>query len=129
MALFNTPLNPQPNHAERAVRTGLAMKALLTDFHASISPDECLHFGMGIHTGEAVVGNVGSRVRKDYSAIGDAVNLAKRLQEGAKAGQLVMSGATYACVKDWVTVRPMPSTRVKGRETLVEIYEVLGIKE
>lgn len=128
MALFNTPLNPQEDHVERCVHTALMIKELMLAYHADLPEDRRLHFGTGLHTGEAVVGNVGSHLRKDYSAIGDAVNMAKRVQESAKPGQILISEDVYLQVKDWVVVEPLPLMRVKGRQALEQIYELLGKK-
>jgi class 3 adenylate cyclase len=128
MALFNTPLNPQADHIERCIHTALMVKELMLAYHADLPEARQLHFGTGLHTGEAVVGNVGSHLRKDYSAIGDAVNMAKRVQEMAKPGQILISQDVYAQVKDWVIAEPLPPTKVKGRQTLEQIYELLGKK-
>jgi PAS domain S-box-containing protein len=127
MALFNTPLNPQEDHVERAIRTALMIREKLAQYHASLPQDRRLCFGTGIHVGEAVVGNVGSVMRKDYSAIGDAVNLAKRIQENARPSQILLSSAAYEAVKEWVMVRPLNPMRVKGRTALEQIYELHGV--
>ncbi|HRQ41814.1 MAG TPA: adenylate/guanylate cyclase domain-containing protein [Chloroflexota bacterium] len=128
MALYNTPLNPQRRHAERAVRTALMIQENMRAYLAEIPEDRRLHFGVGVHTGEAVVGNVGSSLRKDYSAIGDAVNLAKRVQENAGGDEVLLSSATYELVKDWVEAEPLEPIRVKGRQTLEQIYRLQGTK-
>ncbi|RMG89686.1 MAG: adenylate/guanylate cyclase domain-containing protein [Chloroflexi bacterium] len=128
MALFNTPLNPQENHVERAVRTAMMIQEGMAAYHAVLPEDRRLYFGIGVHTGEAVVGNVGSNLRKDYSAIGDAVNLAKRLQELAKPGQIIISDEVYAQIQSWADVRPLPPTQVKGRQSLEQLYELIGEK-
>ncbi|MBX3055743.1 MAG: GAF domain-containing protein [Anaerolineae bacterium] len=129
MALYNTPLNPQRRHAERAVRTALMIQENMRAYLAEIPEDRRLHFGVGVHTGEAVVGNVGSSLRKDYSAIGDAVNLAKRVQENAGGDEVLLSSATYELVKDWVVAEAMEPIRVKGRQTLEQIYRLQGTKQ
>ncbi len=126
MALFNTPLNPQEDHQQRAVRASLMIQQKMKTYHAQLPEDRRLFFGIGVHTGEAVIGNVGSALRKDYSAIGDAVNMAKRLQEMAKPGQLLISADTYAGVKNLVASKQLPLTRVKGRQALEQIYEITG---
>jgi adenylate cyclase len=128
MALFNTPLNPQENHTERAVRTALSLRDGLADFHANLPEDQRLYMGTGIHVGDAVVGNIGSQLRKDYSALGDAVNLAKRLQEIAKPGQILISGGTYEQVADWVEVIALEPIQVKGRQALEQVYDLVGTK-
>ncbi len=126
MALYNTPLNPQDNHAERAIRTALMIHQKMKPYLAGLPEDRRLHFGIGVHTGEAVVGNVGSSLRKDYSAIGDAVNLSKRIQENAKADEILISSSTYEQVKAWVEVEPLELMKVKGRQTPEQIYRLVG---
>jgi adenylate cyclase len=129
MALFNTPLNPQEDHVARAIRTALQIQRNMVAYHEGMPEEKRLYFGTGIHVGEAVVGNVGSALRKDYSAIGDAVNLAKRVQETARPGQILLSSAAYERVKEWVIVEPMNPMRVKGRQTLEQIYELKGMRD
>lgn len=129
MALFNTPLNPQERHAERAIRTALLIQARMVAYHADSTQQRQLHFGIGIHTGEAVVGNVGSHLRKDYSAIGDAVNLAKRLQENAAPDQIIISQAVYDAVKGQVAVEALTPMQVKGRQALEQIYLLHGLAD
>jgi len=128
MALFNTPLNPQMDHEERAVRAGLMILDTMKTYHAQLPVDKRLYFGLGVHTGVAVIGNVGSASRKDYSAIGDAVNMAKRLQEIAKHGQLLISADTYERVKGFVVAEPLPLMQVKGRQALEQLYSVTSCK-
>ncbi len=122
MVLFNTPLNPQADHAARAVKSAQAMQQALAAYHARIPLEHRLSFGIGIHTGEAVVGNVGGPFRQDYSAIGDAVNLAKRLQELAQPGQVLISSPVYAAVAAWAQVEALPPMQVKGRRSVEQIY-------
>ena len=128
MALYNTPLNPQEDHVERAIRTALMIQNNMIAHHMDMPADKRLYFGTGIHVGEAVVGNVGSALRKDYSAIGDAVNLAKRVQETARPGQILLSSEAYERARDWVIVEAMNPMRVKGRMALEQIYELIGLK-
>jgi len=126
MALYNTPLNPQRDHAERAIQTALMIQENMDAYLSELPEDRQLHFGIGIHTGEAVVGNVGSSLRKDYSAIGDAVNLAKRIQESASGDEVLLSSATYDLVKDLVVVDALEPIQVKGRQALEQIYRLKG---
>lgn len=129
MAEFNTTLNPQLDHVERAVRTAWMMQEQLTAYHDELPEAHRLHFGIGLHVGEAVVGNVGTHFRKDYSVLGDAVNLAKRLQELASSNQVIISDAIYQAVRSWVEVESMGEQMVKGRKTPVKVYRLVGIRE
>ncbi len=128
MALFNTPLNPQEDHVQRALRTALMIQRMTKAYRENLRPEKRLHFGVGVHTGIAVTGNVGSDLRKDYSAIGDAVTLAKRLQEIAQPDQIIISQSTYAQVKDWVEVDKLEPVQVKGRQSREEIYSLKALK-
>ncbi len=85
--------------------------------------------GVGITVGEAVVGNVGTAELFNYTAIGDVVNLAKRLQENASRGQILLNGSAYARVKDAVECRALPPILVKGRETVEQVYEVVRLRD
>jgi adenylate cyclase len=132
MALFNTP-DPQPDHTLRAVKAALDMQArLATHQHAggrdSLGrPD--LSFGVAITVGEAVVGNVGTPELFNYTAIGDVVNLAKRLQERAAPGQILLNQTAYERVQAQVRCRPLALLQVKGRAAFEQVYEVLGLAE
>jgi len=86
MAIFNAPL-PQPDHPLRAVRAALRIQQATAEMHAHTPPDEQLKFGVGITTGYAVVGNIGSTTQHTYTAIGDIVNLAYVLQSHANPGR------------------------------------------
>jgi adenylate cyclase len=127
MALYNTPLRPQADHALRAVRSAWSMLGDIRAYHETVSGSDRLTFGIGVHTGDAVVGNVGSPERLDYTAMGDSVNLAKRLQEIAKPMQLILSDSTYELVKDRVTVNELEPIQVKGRTQFTKVYELVRV--
>jgi adenylate cyclase len=128
MAHFGTPLRPIADHALQAVRTAWAIKQKMDEYHKSVPPADRLSYGMGVNTGEAVVGNVGGEDQMEYTPIGDAVNLAKRLQESAKPGQILLSQSTYEEVKDHVKVNTLQPIQVKGRTAFEQVYELVGIK-
>jgi len=125
MAFFNAP-EPQPDHALRAVRAAQAMQdAILA--HRQRHPHETpISYGIGIHTGEAVVGNIGAQVM-NYTVIGDAVNVAQRLQAGAAAGQILLSERTYQLVQDCVAVTMLGPLAVKGRSEPVHVCLLEGL--
>ena len=129
MAIFNAPL-PQPDHATRAVRAAWAMRAALQRHHAALPADaESVHYGIGVHTGLAVVGNIGSRERlQNYTAIGDAVNIAQRLQSGA-ADQIILSAATYATVAPEIVAHALDPLVVKGKTLPLQVYQLDGLRD
>ena len=129
MAHFGTPLLPIEDHAWRAVLTAWRVQQVIKDYHASIPEEDRLCFGIGINTGEAVAGNVGGEEQMDYTLIGDAVNLSRRLQENAGPNQILLGKATYELVKSQVKVEVLDRVQVKGRTAVEQVYSVLGIIE
>jgi len=127
MAWFNAPL-PQPDHTLRAVRAALALKAAVEALHAELPPEGHLSFGVGIHYGEAVLGWIGTEKRLEFTAIGDSVNTAKRIQENAAKGQILISREAYQQVKESVEARPYAPLHVKGKAEPVEVFELIGVK-
>ncbi len=127
MAIFNAP-EQQPDHTMRAVRAALNMRYDIMALHEVMEPQYQLSFGMAINVGEAVVGLVGTKMRLDYTAIGDTINTAKRLQENAKAGQVLLSETAYEQVKDKVIAVQLEPLKVKGRAQPVQIYELQDIR-
>jgi adenylate cyclase len=130
MALFGAPLDA-PDHAARAVRAALAATAvgerIAAELRAAGRPR--LRTRIGVHSGRAVVGNMGSRQRFDYTAIGDTVNLASRLEGANKAfgtGCLV-SEATWALACDAVLGREVGLVAVVGREAPIRVFEPLAV--
>jgi adenylate cyclase len=90
-----------------------------------------IHFGrtrIGLHSGAAVVGNVGGQRRFDYTAIGDVVNTASRLCSVAGAGEILISSSTYELVKDYFEAQELSPTQVKGKAQALQVYRVLGEK-
>ena len=128
MAWFNAPI-PQPDHTLRAVKAALGIKAGIEALHQRLPVDAHLSFGVGIHYGEAVLGVVGTENRIDYTAIGDSVNTAKRIQENSAAGQILISAEAYQNVKDSVEASQIGPVQVKGKSEPVVCYEVHGLKE
>jgi adenylate cyclase len=127
MAFFGNP-EPQPDHAKRAVLMALEMQEAIARLNTQWAAQgrRTIGVGMGINTGEVTVGNLGSKDFLDYTVIGDAVNLACRLEQNAKPGEILITRATYEDVKDVVQVEPLEPIRVKGKSEPVPIYRVVG---
>lgn len=131
MAFWNAPLE-QPDHALLAVRAAVHMQRRINfnraewEFHGM--PD--LAAGIGISTGEAVVGYVGTGERMQYTAIGAHVNLAARLEGLTKevGAGIIISASTHAQVADAVEARPLGPRRVRGFSEPIEVYEVLELR-
>lgn len=127
MSIFGAPIE-QKDHPERAVRAALQMQKESVKLAEGLQEryGRSVSFGIGLNSGPAVVGNIGSHDRLDYTAIGDTVNLAARLESNAKPGQILLSKETYERVKAIFKVTPLEPIKVKGKEKLVEIYQVEG---
>ena len=126
MAWFNAPI-PQPDHTLCAVRAALVIQESTHRLHAELPAEAHLSFGIGIHYGEAVLGLIGTEKRIEYTAIGDSVNTAKRIQENAAQNQILISKDAYERVKQQVKARPYTPLMVKGKRDQIEVYEILGL--
>jgi class 3 adenylate cyclase/DNA-binding NarL/FixJ family response regulator len=126
MAIFNAPL-PQSDYVLRAVQAGLGMQQAIFAYN-SRAAGPALSFGIGIHTGQAVVGNIGTVQQMNYTAIGDTINLAKRLQENATEGQILLSQAADEAVQGVVAVEDLGLLTVKGRTAAEHVYQLMGIR-
>lgn len=127
MAWYNAPI-PQPDHAARAVLTALAIRSAIEKLQISLPVESRLSFGVGIHYGEAVLGLVGTEKRLEYTAIGDCVNTAKRIQENSLPGQILISAEVYQLVADLVKALPVAPVQAKGKSQPIEVYEVIGLQ-
>ena len=121
MAIFNAG-GDQPDHAERAARTGLSIVA-------AGKPVATAHprwpvFRIGVNTGPAVVGVVGADARRSFSAIGDSINTAARLMAAGEPGQVVIGKATWDALGDDRAGEPLGALRVKGKSDLVEAWRL-----
>ena len=133
MALFGTPV-ALPNPALSACKTALQMRERLTKLQQKWREEgrEDFDIGIGINTGQAVVGNLGSEQIFDYTAIGDTINLGARLEainkEYDTTHHIIISEFTYAQVENLVQARYLDEVKVKGKDNAVKIYELMGIK-
>lgn len=128
MALFNVP-SALPDHASMAVRAALQMRRQL--LRKNQLHEVRMNIRVGIHTGEAVVGNIGTPRLMNYTAIGEAVNLAKRLEESSEPGQILLSAATrnllnFQCLDvDTIQVTALGQRKFKGFEKPEDIYAII----
>lgn len=133
MALYGTPVE-LPNSALSACKTALQMREKLTELQLKWREEgrEDFEIGIGINTGMAVVGNLGSEQIFDYTAIGDTINLGARLEainkEYNTAKHIIISEFTLEKVQDLVDVEYLDEVKVKGKNNAVKIYALLGIK-
>jgi class 3 adenylate cyclase len=123
MAFYGAPM-VQRDHPLRAVQTALGMQGVFADLAAAEPRLLGLGLGVGLHSGEATVGNVGTEKVMDYTVIGDVVNVAKRLTEEAAAGEILMSEATYSLVADIVEAEALGPRLIRGRTEPVTVYGV-----
>jgi len=132
MAFWGAPLD-QPNHAELACQSSLEMIDKLKELQKKWKKEGIPSFdiGIGLNSGEAVVGNMGSSKRFDYTAMGDNVNLASRLEGLNKTygTNIIISENTYKVVKDKFKTRKLDLVTVKGKKKSITIYELLSPKK
>ena len=134
MAFWNAPLD-DPDHADHACASALAMLAeldrinreLAAEAEAENRPFHTIHIGVGINTGECVVGNMGSDERFAYTAMGDAVNLASRLEGQSKTYgvSIVIGEATREAAPSWAALE-LDLIAVTGKQEAVRVYTLLG---
>ena len=129
MAIFGAPM-AHPDHATRSCLTALEMINKLAELHPQWHEQGLpeLDIGIGINTGPMSVGNMGSKVRFDYTVMGDNVNLGSRLEGINKqyGTNIIVSEYTYNYAKDTIYARELDAVRVKGKREPVKIYELLG---
>ncbi len=126
MALFNSPQD-EPQHAFKAVKTALEMQDACKKLHKEGLPK--VEIGIGINTGRAVIGNMGSAQRQEFTAIGDTVNTSSRLCGVAEPGQTIIAESTYQQCKNKIIAKKLPPLRVKGKAKALTVYEVTGLKK
>ncbi len=126
MAWFNAPI-AQPDHTLRAIRAAWGIRKALTALHARLPASSHLSFGVGIHLGEAVLGLIGTERRLDYTAIGDCVNTAKRIQENSDPGQILISQPVLEVVREHIRFEAVEPIQAKGKRDPLQVYEVVGI--
>ncbi len=130
MAIFNAPLDIE-KPVLKAIFAALEMlkgaeelsEKSLAKYGVKVA------FGIGINYGTAVVGNIGATFRMEYTAIGDSVNTAQRLESNAKPGQILISESVYKEVKDYIKVTPIGAIPLKGKSQEVSVYQLHGVAD
>jgi class 3 adenylate cyclase len=128
MAVFGAP-EPLADHAERALRCAIAMQARHADLNAAgwdVDGLSELGVGIGVNTGSVIAGTVGGAGRLEYTVVGDAVNVASRLQGEAVAGEIVATGSTVAAAPA-ISCEALGPRLVKGREEPVDVFRITGV--
>lgn len=126
MIVFNDPI-PCDDHTERAVRLALDMRAKVDALAKQWArKGHALGFGIGIASGYATLGQVGFEHRREYTAIGSVINLASRLCDEAKSGQIVISQRAFSSVEQWVGAEHIGQLSLKGFNRPIDAYEVVS---
>ncbi len=125
MAIFGAP-NATPEDAKNALKTAVTMQRRLATLNKELEAENLtrINVGIGLHTGVATIGYIGSEQRSEYTAIGDTVNLASRLESSARGEQILVSEATAQAGGDSFTFLPQESLTVKNRLQSVSLFEV-----
>ena len=131
MAVFGS-IGDMPDHPRRAVLAALRMKALLSKINGdrAMLGKPPIAIGIGVHTDDVIVGNIGSRRRLEYTVIGDGVNTCSRVQALNKefGTTILITQTTYDTVKDEFECRAMPEKELRGKTHALKFYEVLSVK-
>ena len=129
LAVFGAP-KKHGNDPARAIACAIEMQNCLEILNKEVldSGYPCLEMGIGINTGNVIVGNIGSEVRMKYGIVGDAVNRASRIESNSIGGQVLIGKSTYDQVKPMVVVTPAQHRMMKGMKKPLVFYSVSGIK-
>jgi adenylate cyclase len=128
LAYFGAPIESS-DHCDRAVAAAIAVQRSVEERNKALSSDNAefhhLALGIGIQTGPVLVGNIGSELKMDYTIIGDAVNVANRLQKLAPAGEILISSDVARKVEDRIQLESLGEKALEGRDEPVEVFRVL----
>jgi adenylate cyclase len=124
MAVWNAPTQCK-EHALMAIKAAMDAQRAIMALHQEDASLPKIDFSIGINTGKAMAGNLGSKDRLEYSVIGDAVNVAARLTGIAEAGKVWIGSDTYELVKDYIQAKPLEPFTVKGKREPIKAYEVV----
>ena len=129
MALYNAPFQ-QENHLISAVSSAIEMREELKKLNHKLEQKgkKPIDMGIGINSGKAIIGNIGSATKMEYTAIGNTVNLARRLQEQGKGSQILITEETYKMIQDKVVAEKVQAMHLKHIEKPVNVYNVTGFR-
>jgi len=127
LAIWNAPQD-QPHHAQLAVKAALESQEAIQQIHKSNPSLPLVELGIGINSGEAMAGNMGSEGRTEYTVIGDTINVASRLCSSAPGSHIWIGPHTYEQVKDMVEVEELEPQYFKGKAEPVAVYRVLRLR-
>ncbi|EIJ41123.1 family 3 adenylate cyclase [Beggiatoa alba B18LD] len=124
MAIFNAP-DEQPDHAQRVVKAGVMIQKMAKEMRAKLPPDTpLLTFGVGINTGDALVGNIGAQWHHQYSAVGDTINVASRICSYARPNEVLIACYTHDFVSKNIIANALPPLKFKGKSQEMVVYQV-----
>ena len=127
MALFGAPVAIE-NHAQNACQAALSIQSAIKNYSTELATKFGLDFKMriGLNSGPVIVGTIGDDLRMDYTAIGDTVNLASRMESMAEPGTILISDITYKRVSQFFKFEPLGKVTVKGKEDPLDAYKLAG---
>lgn len=130
LAIFDRAVEPAQD-VEAALSCAVAMQIAMDDVNQESAKQGMppLFMGIGISTGDVVVGWLGSDAHREYTVIGDQVNLASRIEAHSLRGQILLSESTYGLAKDYIEIGDINEIRVKGRQSAITIYELLATRQ
>ena len=130
MAVFNAPFDLD-DYVYKAIQTAIAIRNGSKELAERLQEKfgKTISYGIGVNVGDAVVGNIGCEFRMDYTAIGDTVNTAARLESRAKAGEILISEAVYKKVQERINAEPVGEMELKGKSVPIKVYRLIDIKE
>ncbi|HJQ78181.1 MAG TPA: adenylate/guanylate cyclase domain-containing protein [Acidimicrobiia bacterium] len=126
LAVFDAP-KPRPDHEYRAAKSALAIQEAIADLTGDDA--DAPRFRMGINTGTALIGNVGSSEMRSFNVIGDAVNVAARLETAGEPGTVLLGQSTYEAIADRVEATPLGALDVKGKEESIVAFRLERLRD
>ena len=127
MAVWNAPQS-QPEHALLAVKVAWEAQQKIAEMQQSDEQLLPVQFGIGINTGIALAGNIGSAGRSEYTVIGDSVNIASRICSSTPGGEVWIGAETYNQTKEYIETEELEAQRLKGKSAPVMVYRVTRMR-